>query len=410
MAAPSRTGENAFDLVLVGGGLQNGLIALRVLHGAAALRVALVEAEPTLGGNHTWCVHGADVPDAARGWFDPLIVKRWSSYDVRFPDLKRTLNSAYSVVTSEHFARVVGAAFEGRAGCRIYLGRRARRIAADHVELDDGTLLYAALVVDARGPDPAAWRARTGYQKFVGLELRTERAHGVERPLMMDACVPQLDGYRFFYVLPFDQQRLLVEETRFSRSPTLDVRAARAAVEQYAQRFGRVIECVREEQGVLPMPWSDALPEPVYGSPLAAGYRGGYFHPATGYSLPAALRLAQLVGVCVTETPSGADDPAQSDHRPGLGGARAGRAEWRSFQRRHRAQARYARQLNRLLFGAFADADMWNVFARFYRLPEPLIERFYALSMTLSDRARILIGRPPRGFSVARVLSPEARP
>jgi lycopene beta-cyclase len=35
------------------------------------------------------------------------------------------------------------------------------------------------------------------------------------------------------------------------------------------------------------------------------------------------------------------------------------------------------------------------VFARFYRLPEPLIERFYAGRSTFGDRARILCGRPP---------------
>jgi lycopene beta-cyclase len=48
---------------------------------------------------------------------------------------------------------------------------------------------------------------------------------------------------------------------------------------------------------------------------------------------------------------------------------------------------------------------MWRVFERFYRLPEDLIERFYALSLSLPDRARILVGRPPRGFSIARALA-----
>ena len=51
---------------------------------------------------------------------------------------------------------------------------------------------------------------------------------------------------------------------------------------------------------------------------------------------------------------------------------------------------------------------MWGVLSRFYGLPEPLIERFYAQSSSLTDRARILLGRPPRGFSLRRALSARA--
>ncbi len=41
-----------------------------------------------------------------------------------------------------------------------------------------------------------------------------------------------------------------------------------------------------------------------------------------------------------------------------------------------------------------------RVFERFYRLPEDVIRRFYSLRMSWSDRVRILVGRPPRGFSL----------
>ncbi len=71
----------------------------------------------------------------------------------------------------------------------------------------------------------------------------------------------------------------------------------------------------------------------------------------------------------------------------------------------HRAQVRFAHLLNRLLFHLFAPEDMWNVFARFYRLPEPVIRRFYALRLTTTDRARLLLGRPPRGVSLRAALS-----
>jgi len=48
---------------------------------------------------------------------------------------------------------------------------------------------------------------------------------------------------------------------------------------------------------------------------------------------------------------------------------------------------------------------MCHVFERFYGLPDALVHRFYALELTAFDRARILVGRPPRGFSFAHALS-----
>jgi lycopene beta-cyclase len=390
MASLTLAAEDHFDLVLVGGGLQNGLIALSALHNNPGCRIALIEAEPELGGNHTWCVHAEDVPERARVWFERLIVKRWSGYDVRFPGFTRTLSSPYAVVTSTHFARVVRAAVGTSAGSLVLTGKRAVRISAHAVELDDGSVHHGKLVVDARGPDPAAAGSRSGFQKFVGLELRTETAHGVSRPLLMDATCSQHDGFRFFYVLPLAEDRLLVEETRFSRSAALDVPAAHSAVRAYAAGLAPIAECLREERGVLPMPWADAAALRTWASPLTAGYRGGYFHPATGYSLPAALRVANLIGTQMTFALSGDD--------------------WRAFQRRHRAQVLYARQLNRLLFTGFAERDMWCVFERFYRLPEDLIARFYAQSLSVTDRARVLLGRPPRGFSLSRALFAGAVP
>jgi lycopene beta-cyclase len=41
-------------MLLVGGGLQNGLIALAVLRARPDARLCLIERDPTLGGERTW--------------------------------------------------------------------------------------------------------------------------------------------------------------------------------------------------------------------------------------------------------------------------------------------------------------------------------------------------------------------
>lgn len=375
--------DNAFDLVLVGGGLQSGLIALAALERRPERRIAIVEQTQALGGNHTWCFHAQDLPAAALGFVEPLVVQRWNGYDVAFPNRRRTLDAPYAAISSQRFAQVVTQAIERAPGCRLVLGKRALRIDAQAVTLDDDSVLRGALVVDARGPDAGAAPTRCGFQKFVGLELDLAQPHGLRRPMLMDATVPQLDGFRFMYVLPFGEKRVLVEDTRFSREARLEPQQLRDEVLRYARQRFAVQEIVREEQGVLPMPWSTERPAPRM--PLRAGYRGGLFHPATGYSLPIAVRLA-----CVL-----AEHQVSEPLWDALG----------ALHRAHDSQARYAEHLNRLLFHAFQPKDMWNVFERFYALPQDVIQRFYALELTATDRARILLGRPPRGISLRAALA-----
>ena len=94
------------------------------------------------------------------------------------------------------------------------------------------------------------------------------------RPTLIDACVPQLDGFRFVYTLPLDARRLLVEDTYFSDEPHLDVGALRDRALHHAASLSHSVErVVRVETGVLPLPL-DAMPFPSTEGVLRAGYAG----------------------------------------------------------------------------------------------------------------------------------------
>lgn len=371
--------EALCDYVLVGGGLSSGLLALALADRRPAPRLAIVEQGDRLGGNHTWCVHESDVPPALRAAVAPLLVARWGGYGVRFPGRERRLAAPYSAVSSDRLDAVVRAQVAATGGA-VMLGRRAAVIAAHRVVLDGGEVVAGRAVIDARGPQPAPAGGSVGYQKFVGLELVLAHAHGLAEPVLMDATVEQLDGYRFVYVLPLAEDRLLVEDTYFSDWPTLDVEALRARILRYATAQGlRVERIAREETGVLPMPWRGG-PSPRAAAPLVVGYRGGFFHPATGYSFAIAARLAETVARI-------GPDQLEGPEVEGLA------AEIRR-------QARFAKVLNRLLFRWLDPAERWRIFDRFYRLPEDTIRRFYALDMTALVKARLLLGAPPRGLSL----------
>ena len=48
-----------------------------------------------------------------------------------------------------------------------------------------------------------------------------------------------------------------------------------------------------------------------------------------------------------------------------------------------------------MLYRAAEPGERYRVLQHFYRLPEPLIARFYAGRVTWADRVRVLSGRPP---------------
>jgi lycopene beta-cyclase len=108
-----------------------------------------------------------------------------------------------------------------------------------------------------------------------------------------------------------------------------------------------------------------------------SGLRAGLFHHTTGYSLPEAASLADdLAGIAE------------------LRSAHVG--PWIRDRARRRWQAqRLFRMLNRMLFLAAAPAERYRVLQHFYRLPQPVIERFYAGRIGINDARQILSGKPP---------------
>jgi lycopene beta-cyclase len=217
--------------------------------------------------------------------------------------------------------------------------------------------------------------AGCGYQKFIGLEVETNDHWPEQHPVVMDAPSDQSDGFRFMYVLPFARNHVLVELTYFSDTPALDREASLQTIHDYVGDRVSGWQVIREESGVLPMPWQPP-PKPFLHGRLHGGYAGGWFHPATGYSFPVALRFALVI----------ASVPPDQGIQAAKKLASLLRYRWR-----------FARFLNFLLFRLVPPEARWQIFARLYRtLPPNVLARFYALNFSFFDAARILIGRPPR--------------
>ena len=138
---------------------------------------------------------------------------------------------------------------------------------------------------------------------------------------------------------------------------------------------------IREEAGVLPIILAGDMDRFIAGDRSGApriGLGAALFHPTTGYSLPDAVRLAdQLADIRGTLTTERARDEIH----------RVIRDRW--------SERFIFRMLNRMLFKAGEPHKRYTILERFYGLDAELIRNFYAGRLTVLDKARILIGKPP---------------
>lgn len=353
-------GDVAADVVVVGDGPAGSALAA-ALHDRG-VDVALVGPGDSWPATYTtWAgdVEGLSLLDGAALW-----AHRFDQIAVSF-GRTRVLDRAYGVVDN--------------AGLQAHLWRNVRRVVGvvDRVEdvgarlVVDATGWPSKLVVPTSQPDPAGWQTAFGV-------VLSEPPQGVlGTPTMMDFSDPGLaiagreTVPTFAYSLPV-ANGWLVEETVLSASPMVEPDALRAVL---ASRLGLTLDelaesAVATESVRIPMgaPLADAADTRC----VAVGAAGGMIHPATGYSIGAALRSAQRVAETIASAleDSDAGDPIDS--------AAVSAAIWESSMRRTRHLHEYGhgvlRRLDRTgvqeFFDAFFDLDVED-WAPYMRIETP---------------------------------------
>lgn len=366
------------DFAIIGGGLAGCLTYQALKARNPRLNVHLFEKSAKLCGNHTWCFHDSDIPDGAKTWLEPLVSKTWAQQDVHFPGYSRTLATPYHCIKSEDLAR----ATEALAGPALHFDHELESAVETPEGLyelrfrgrDESVLTHSYLC--ARGWPAVSDPKESGWQKFVGLEIKLKKPHDLSRVILKDVRIPQIDGYRFFYVLPFSPNELLIEDTYYSNHPLLKTERIEKEVLAYAERHGWQIESIhRRESGVLPLylhlPKFSAEGDPEIGA------ASQFVHPVTGYTLPMTLKMIQSL----------------------VDGSNLTTGSIRKILRRtwdrEKSRLHYLVLLNRMMFWAAKNETRYKILERFYTFPEPLIDRFYAGRLNWWDRVRILTGKPP---------------
>lgn len=382
------------EIAIVGGGLAGGLIALAIHQENPGISLRVIEAGEALGGNHRWSWFDTDLNEAGEALMAPFRKMRWDDgYEVRFPAHRRALMAGYVSLDSADFDAALKRELPKGT---ILTNREVSQLNPDGVLLANGEEIAARTVIDCRSFAPTS-DFTGGWQVFMGRHIRTHEPHGLERPIIMDASINQHDAYRFVYTLPLGSHELFVEDTYYADSGFLDRSALSRRIDEYCNQHGWQHDILGGETGVLPVitggKFGAYQMSQRQNGVAVAGARGGFVHPLTSYTLPYAVRTAQLI--------------AQNADLPGdqLGALLEAQA------RNHWRATKFYRRLGSMLFGVPDPNKRYRIFERFYRLPEGLIERFYAGKSTRKDRMRVLTGRPPMSvFSAIKALTTKGRP
>ena len=296
MRAPSRRQYDA-DLIIAGAGCA-GLSALwHVLRSAGRdQRIMVVDRDFESVDDRTWSFWGTPTTP-----FASLADRTWDQVRVRFPGWESTqqlrgpawpgdsTRRSYTRVRRRDYDRAILDEARQQPNVR-FVAQDIVGIRDDGdagvVELPEGEVRAPVVFQSARlSPEGSAAAVRHPLrQHFGGWEVRTERP--VFDPAvvtLMDFDTRQHDGTSFFYVLPEQPDRALVEHTMFSLEPRADAfhdRQIRARLD--AVGAGDV-SIERREYGAIPM--EDRSLDQRWGAHIwNIGTVGGMTKPTTGYT------------------------------------------------------------------------------------------------------------------------------
>lgn len=369
------------DLAIIGGGLSGGLIALAARRAQPERRILIVEATPALGGAHLWSFIDSDLGAAEKALLEPLVNYGWRDFAVVFPQYKRTLPFPFYSLRSDRFDEALREAMPAES---ILTGRRATAVTPTSVTLEDGTLISAHGVVDARGPADLSL-LDLHFRKFVGYELTLDGPHSVRRATLIDAAADPAEGFQYMMMLPIENDRLFIEDVRYEAWPDLDMTDHGNRIVNHAARFGwRIRGSARGQAGILPIALDGDFSDYWNSGGLGvakAGLRAGLFHPVTGNSLADAARTALMV----------------AEARDWTGAAL--HKLLHDYAAKCWSQRDYYRRFARRMVRDLPAAQGYVMLEALYAMDADLIARFHAMKLGLADRMALSMGEGPMPIS-----------
>lgn len=284
--------SNKYDIIIAGGGLSGLSLAWYLAKGGYSGQVLVVDSTFAPRNSKTWCFWDKEKPP-----FYEIVYKKWRKSFFSALDFDAFLymqTHTYHCIRESDFKEYVLTELQQRKNFHLLeesiLDFSSNNKKAALVTKQSDTYLadyifQSIFTPGLKGKDLPKYPL---IQHFYGLEIKTNiPVFDPETFTIMDFDENFADGLAFMYVLPFRQNRALVEFTVFSEKPLKAKKEYRSKIKAYLKKNFNLsredYEIKRKEYGEIPM--EDREYAPTYASRIInIGTVGGLTKPSTGYT------------------------------------------------------------------------------------------------------------------------------
>jgi lycopene beta-cyclase len=280
-----------YDYIISGAGCAGLTLLMRMIASGKFedKKIMVVDRHLTPRNDRTWCFWEKD-----GGLFEPIVFKQWSDlyfYGENFESLLHIEPYRYKMVRGHDFYEHCFAAakkyplIELREGKIESLQATKKgvfiKVDGNHYE---GEYIFNSILFD----DPSQLKKGGQYyflkQHFKGWMINTKTAvFDPSKATLMDFRPSQQHGAAFAYVLPFSENKALIEYTLFTKdllNPEEYDEALKTYIHDFVTKEDYVIE--ESEFGVIPM--TNYPFKPYDGNIINIGTAGGQTKPSSGYT------------------------------------------------------------------------------------------------------------------------------
>ena len=220
--------------------------------------------------------------------FDEVIKHRWHNWQFNYDDLcisHESKDMPYCVIKFQEWKNYCLENFNDLIIKEQNVIELKRLNGHFEINLEDGEKIYSKKIYDSRTPNEQSDKLK---QHFLGHIIRSDEVINKNFVNLMDFRVSQENGLHFMYVLPLQNNELLVESTVFSKA-VLNKNWYEEKIKDYIENNLKLknYELVEEERGILPMYAINNQNSENY---INLGSRGGATKISSGYAFSFFLR------------------------------------------------------------------------------------------------------------------------
>ncbi|MFI4847307.1 MAG: lycopene beta-cyclase CrtY [Candidatus Makana argininalis] len=269
-----------FSIIIIGVGLSNGLIAIRLKQYFPELNILLIE-KKNIKNNKKWSFHLTNNLLIKNNWLLPIIDYFWPTYIVNFNKYRRLIKKEYLTITSYKFYKFINKFFKKKI-----LFKYVVSILSDHtLKLNNNLILNAEIIIDGRGYKKNN-NIKYYFQYFFGQEIQLNINHNIKNPIIIDSKINQKNGYRFLYILPISPYSIFIEDTIYLNNLNLNTKINNSNILKFLKKNNFNIKNIRkEEKGIIPIYIYNNFNFFIKNIKIpCSGLRAGLLNNTTGYS------------------------------------------------------------------------------------------------------------------------------